>query len=111
MMNPTPMLDARLRIQMLGPQDPGKLATAEKSALGRTGYNEKVKLYHTAVDDLVNKAITSWDWEPTSCEFCAPIWASSAPGPEEAQQCAGHPPGFKWKRQARIIPRKEGRYK
>ena len=57
----TPMLDARLRIQMLGPQDPRKLATAEKSALGRTGYNEKVKLYHTAVDDLVNKAITSWD--------------------------------------------------
>ena len=57
----TPMLDARLRIQMLGPQDPRKLTTAEKSALGRTGYNEKVKMYHTAVDDLVNKAITSWD--------------------------------------------------
>ena len=57
----TPMLDARLRIQMLGPQDPRKLTTEEKNALGRTGYNAKMAKYHTAVDELVNKATTLWD--------------------------------------------------
>ena len=56
----TAMLDARLRIQILGPKDHRKLTTAEKTTLGVLGFKEKVDEYNLAIDELINRAIVRW---------------------------------------------------
>ena len=57
----TKMLDYRLRIQMLGPQNPRKLTTGEKAALGLVRFSSSVDQYNSACDALVNKAIDHWN--------------------------------------------------
>jgi len=57
----TVILDARLRIQMLGPSDPRKLPTAEKNAMGAVAFKARVAQYNDAIDALVNEAIQLWD--------------------------------------------------
>ena len=56
----TTMLDYRLRIQMLGPQDPRKqLTTEEKASLGVVRFNALLARYNSACSSLVTSPASS----------------------------------------------------